>query len=87
MTNSCRKLCVGAGRNGVANDQAEEVGADDSQNAADDSANQPLQADLAQAKFEQDDRNSDEHSQARGGPTIQSEGLQFVAGKCCNEDE
>ena len=42
------------GLQAVADDQAEEVCADDAEDAADDGADQPLQADLAQTNLEQD---------------------------------
>ena len=71
----------------VADDQAEEVGADDAEDAADDRADQPLQADLAQAYLKQDDGSADQHSNAGCGPALQAQGLQFIAGNCCNQDK
>ena len=52
---SCRKLWVVARWKAVANYQAEQVSPDDSENAADHGADQPLEADLTQANFKQDD--------------------------------
>jgi hypothetical protein len=56
--------------NAIANDEAEKVGADDSEDASDDRADKPLQADAAQAEFKQNDRNSEEYSNARCGPSV-----------------
>ena len=87
ITKSCRKLWVGSGTDAIANDQAEEISADDARDAADDRADQPFQADLAQANFEQNDGKAEEHSHAGRRPALQPEGLQFVAGERCNEDK
>ena len=67
------------GLQAVADNKAEEVRADDAQNAADHSSDQPLQAYLAQANFEQHHRHADQQSYARGWPALQSEWFQFVA--------
>jgi hypothetical protein len=56
--------------NTIANDEAEKVGADDSEDASDDRADKPLQADASQAEFKQNYRNSEEYSNARCGPSV-----------------
>ena len=43
-------------RDAVADDEAEKVGADDAEDAADDGTDQPFQADLAQTDLEQHNR-------------------------------
>ena len=50
----------------VVDDQAEEIGADDAQDAADDGADQPFQAYLAEADFKQHHRRSEEHTDSGG---------------------
>ena len=47
MTNKLQEALGAAGGQAVADDQAEEISADDSENAADDCADQALEADLA----------------------------------------
>ena len=77
------RTCV----NAVADDETEKVGADDSEDAADDRADKPLQADASQADFKQNDRDPDEHSGARRRPSIQPQGPQFIACNCRDEDK
>ena len=55
MTSELQKALRRAGGNAVANHHAEQVGADNAQDAAEGRADQPLQADRAQANLEQDD--------------------------------
>src|SRR6185312_1426010 len=50
------------GSNAVANDQGEQVGAEDAEDAADGSANQALQADSPQAPLEQNNSEADERA-------------------------
>ncbi len=50
----------------VANHQSEQVGAEDAEDAADGSANQPLQTDQPQPPFEQYDGQADDHANQRG---------------------
>jgi hypothetical protein len=71
--------------NAIANDEAEKVGPDDSEDASDDRADKPLQADASQAEFKQNYRDSEEHSNARCGPSVQPKRPKFVAGNCRNE--
>jgi hypothetical protein len=73
--------------NAVANDQAEKVGAGDSEDASDGRADKPLQADASQPEFKQNYCNSAEYSSARCRPSVQPKGMQFVACNCCNENE
>ena len=79
MRKSCRKLWVAPGSQAVANDQAEEVSADDAEDAADHGSDQPLQADLAQANLEQNHRQAEQQAHACSRPALQSEWFQFVA--------
>ena len=51
-----------AGHDAVANHQGEQVGPDDAENAADGSADQPLQADPAQPPLEKDDGEADQRA-------------------------
>ena len=66
------------GLQAVADDQAEQVSADDAEDAADDGADQPLQAHLAQTNLEQHHRQTEEQTDSCGRPAFQSQGFQFV---------
>ena len=69
MTKSCRKLCVGPAPNAVADDEAEQVGADDAEDTANDRADQPLQADLSQPNLKQNDGTTNQDTNCGGRPT------------------
>jgi hypothetical protein len=56
--------------NAIANDETEKVGAYDSEDASNDRANQPLEANASQADFKENNRDSEEHSNARGRPAV-----------------
>ena len=79
MTMICRKLCSGAGRDAVANDQRKQVSADNPQHAADGGPNQTLQADPAQLPFEQHDDRANPSSNRRVLLGRQAEWINQVA--------
>ena len=68
MTKSWRKLCVATGADAVADNQAEEIGAADAEDAANDSTDQALQADLAQPNLEQDNGTANQDANRGGRP-------------------
>ena len=64
--------------NAVADDQGEQVGANNAEDAADGSPDQPLQADQSQAPFEQDDTQPDQYPYAGIEISAATEGLNEV---------
>jgi len=65
----------GAGRDAVADDETEQVGAYDAQDAADNCTDQPLQTNLTQANFEEYDRHAQKDAQPRSRNLPKSQGL------------
>src|SRR5262249_11005909 len=61
--------------------------ADDSQDAADSGADQPLQAHRAQPHLEDDDAGADSHPGSGGGVGAQPEGMEDVAGYGYDQDK
>ena len=69
-----------AGSDAVANHQAKEIGAKDAENAADDGADQPLQADCAQAHLEDDDGEPNSEARRGCGIGFKTEGTEEIRG-------
>src|SRR5262249_26368796 len=64
----------------IADHEAEQVGADDPENAADHRPDQPLEADLAKPELEEYDSAAEHEAGCGCGNLRQPERLQFVAG-------
>ena len=71
----------------VANHQGEQVGADNSEDAADNRADQPLQADPPQPPFEQNDAQADRPHLRRIKIRAATEGLNEVASNSNNKNK
>ena len=75
------------GLDSVAQNQAEQVGAEDSQNATDDGADEALEADNPQARLEKHYAKADDCSGSGGFPALKGERPQHEACDRHNENE
>jgi hypothetical protein len=66
---------------GVADNNAEESGTYDAEDASNRGSNQPLQADLAQPDFEQDDSHPEQEPNHRIHRTTKPKGLEIIGNR------
>jgi hypothetical protein len=69
------------------NDEGEKVSSENSQDAANRGADQPLQADSPEPPFKQNDGQTENRAYDGVGSRVDSEGINAIAGDSNKEDE